>query len=149
MLLLHALRERGHVRLRPLDRHAWFHSRNHAQITRAALVFTQLFSGEGDRFPDFSLDIGEVKPRGCHADDDVALPVERDAPANDGGVARETPSPQSETQNHYSIVSRPILLIEKSAPQCGLNIEQREEAGRGEGSDNSLRLARARQVEAG
>src|SRR5215510_13205376 len=148
MLLLHALRESRHFRLRLRDRHAWFHSRNHAQVMGAAFVFAQVFSGEGDRFPDFSLVVGESKTRRRDADDGVALSVERDAPANDGRVASESPPPQSVTQNHHTVVSRPILFIEKGAPQSGLNVEQREEAGRNEGPDDSLRLTDTRQVEA-
>src|SRR5215510_10210758 len=121
MLLLHALRESRHFRLRLRERQAWFHSRNHAQVTGAAFVFAQLHSGEGDRFPDFSLFVGESKTRRRHADDGVALSVERDAPANDGRVARESPPPQSLTQNHHPVVSRTILFIEKGAPQRWLN----------------------------
>src|SRR5262249_8964950 len=98
---------------------------------------------------EFSLVVGELKPHGRHADDGVAFPVERDAPADDGWVAREAPPPQSMTQNHYPIMPWPILFIEKSAAQCGLNVEQREEAGRDECSDDSRRLALSRQIEAG
>src|SRR5262245_3669462 len=126
MLLLHALRECSHVRPRLRDRHAWFQSRNHAQVVGAAFVFAQVFGGEGDRFPDFSLVVGESKSRRRDADDGMALSVERDATTNDGRVARESPPPQSMTQNHHPVVSWPIFFIEKGAPQRGPNIEQWE-----------------------
>ncbi len=123
-----------HVGLRLLDGDAWLQPAGDLQVD-----VDLLRDADPLRFRD---DIGEVQVRrtGCperpgealrhDADDVEGLAIERERPADDGGLAAVAALPQSVAQDRHALAAGDFVVSRERVPHDRLHAQHVEEAGR-------------------
>src|SRR4051794_34079477 len=139
------LRNRGHVRLGLLDRHARLQARDDVDEIGVA---SSAFSGvEGNWRPDLSACTGKSETAGHDTDDGVGLVAHRDRPPNRIRIARETVLPEFVAQDHDSIATVAVFLGGEVAAQRRLTAEQLKEIGGDARADHPFGFIRASEIQ--
>ena len=134
---------------RLLERHIGLHSAHDAQKLLAARALGHLGP---ERHPRLEV-VGhrgvrgqqQLERGGHHPDDRRRLPVEEDAPPDDGRIAAVPPLPQGIAQEDARGRVPPLVVARERAAEGSFGAQHREEIRRHESDPQLLRLAFARQ----
>src|SRR5436853_17906 len=91
-------------------------------------VLLGLLRCEAHRRPQLCGAASETKRWRHHADDVIALAVERDCPIQYLRIAAKAPLPQAMTENHHEVVSGLIFFRQKTATEHRLRAQHGQEA---------------------
>ena len=115
---------------------------------RPPVALAQRFGVEEHRLPDFNAGIGILERCRHHADDLHRPAVERNHPADDGGVRLESPSPQPVTQHHDLLQAGLFLRARERPAHLRGHAKQRKETGGDDGALEALGFPDPGEVEA-
>src|SRR5581483_6431399 len=127
VLLLDIADDAAQLLLRLFLRHAGLEPRDDVEPEKIAP--RDLKGQRLERSPDVgTAGLGEVKARRQHADNFVALGVDRNPLTDDVGVGAEAPLPEAVTEDDETRPARQVFAFAEEATETRFDAEQREEA---------------------